>query len=123
MKFNLALFQKNKHTVLRVILEGLAMTIGMPQQKKSRGKWRARNAAAHINPFSSLKNDINRPNTTEGMRWVRQAEIDLEVLQSCQNQASSNHGFAHVCYIAHQVVEKALKGESMHYMSWMAELL
>ena len=79
-------------------------------KKHSTEKCRARNAAAHDDPFSPFKSDINRPNTTEGMRWVRQAEIDLRVLQSCQNQASSNHGYAHVCFMAHQVVEKALKG-------------
>ena len=61
-------------------------------------------------PFSSFESLVNNPNPTEGWRWVRQAEIDLGVLQSNLKQASSNCGYAHVCFMAHQVVEKALKG-------------
>ena len=49
-------------------------------------------------------------NKTEGERWVRQAEVDYNVLCEIHSTANSSNGYAHVCFMAHQVAEKALKG-------------
>ena len=46
----------------------------------------------------------------EGWRWVEQAETDFKVLCEILSVASNVKGYAHVCFVAHQVVEKALKG-------------
>ena len=43
-------------------------------KKKIQGKMACRNAAPHGDPISPFKR--NRPNTTEGMQCVRQAEFD-----------------------------------------------
>ena len=49
-------------------------------------------------------------NPEEGWRWLKQAEIDYGVLCDMYSKASANSGYAHVCFMAHQVAEKALKG-------------
>ena len=55
-------------------------------------------------PFENVKEEKN---PEEGRRWVLQAEAEFEVLQS---QLSACSGYGYVCFMAHQVVEKALKG-------------
>ena len=57
--------------------------------------------------------DFTRPtvNVAEGERWLRQATYDYEVLCVIHSQLSSSPRLSgHVCFMAHQVVEKALKG-------------
>ena len=50
-------------------------------------------------------------NVREAQRWVRQAEADLEALEALLNSAQQNYRLsAHVCFMAHEVAEKALKG-------------
>ena len=50
-------------------------------------------------------------NVAEGERWLRQATYDYEVLCVIHSQLSSSPRLSgHVCFMAHQIVEKALKG-------------
>ena len=47
----------------------------------------------------------------EGERWVKQAEVDFRTLMKLLNQVSTSHEVsASVCFMAHEVAEKALKG-------------
>ena len=46
----------------------------------------------------------------EGRRWVKQAEAEFKVLKLVHSQLSVCSGYSYVCFMAHQVVEKALKG-------------
>ena len=46
----------------------------------------------------------------EGHRWVKQAEAEFKVLMVVHSQLSACSGYGSVCFMAHQVVEKALKG-------------
>ena len=49
----------------------------------------------------------------EGWRWVKQAEKDFDMIDLLLDNIScseSNNGYNHVCFIAQQVAEKALKG-------------
>ena len=51
--------------------------------------------------------------TTKGKRWVEQAEVDFGMLEINKSQAQENptlKGFGLVCFLSHQVCEKALKG-------------
>ncbi len=60
---------------------------------------------SHFTPPNSIY-----PDHEEGRKWIAQAEIDFRVLcaiSTCDN-ACNFHG--HVCFMAHQVAEKALKG-------------
>ena len=59
---------------------------------------------------SPFDKDVNFKNPAEGRRWLRQACIDFGVLLTNFSHASDNNGYAHVCFMAHQVAEKALKG-------------
>ena len=59
-------------------------------------------------PFNQVNRDSERPN--EGWRWVRQAEVDYNILCEISSTADTSNGYGHVCFMAHQVVEKALKG-------------
>ena len=43
-------------------------------------------------------------------RWVKQAEMEFEVLSALHSRADLVSGHSYVCFIAHQVAEKALKG-------------
>ena len=50
-------------------------------------------------------------NISEARKWVRQAEVDMKVLCADLTFAeSSPEASANVCFMAHQVAEKALKG-------------
>ena len=50
------------------------------------------------------------PEPEEGKQWIKQAEVDFDVL-CCIHDSLSNDTFCgHVCFMAHQVAEKALKG-------------
>ena len=50
-------------------------------------------------------------NKTKAKRWVRQAVADHSALQVLLNEAHNNaHLHCHVCFMAHEVAEKALKG-------------
>ena len=75
-----------------------------------KGENYAQSETAQGNPFSPFEEKRNKPNPIEGRRWVMQAEADFIVLQSILDQTSRNLGYAHVCFMAHQVAEKALKG-------------
>ena len=46
----------------------------------------------------------------EGRRWMKQAEAEFKVLNLVHSQLSICSGYSYVCFMAHQVVEKALKG-------------
>ena len=63
--------------------------------------------ASASNPFEQV-NEQKKPE--EGRRWVKQAETDYKVLCDIHSKASTSNGYGHVCFMAHQVVEKALKG-------------
>jgi len=52
-----------------------------------------------------------QPNPEEGRRWVRQAEVDFRTLLALLERThTSNEVSASVCFMAHEVAEKALKG-------------
>jgi len=63
-------------------------------------------------PYSSWerKRNTNNPNPSEGWRWIQQAKIDIRDLQSCLKQTDQDKGYSLICFLAHQVAEKALKG-------------
>ena len=47
----------------------------------------------------------------EGKRWIRQAEVDFKALDTLLKKAKSNNIISgNVCFMAHEVAEKALKG-------------
>ena len=51
-----------------------------------------------------------RPNQTTAAVWIKQAKADLEALQLLFVQTGHHpHVCAHVCFLAHEVAEKALK--------------
>ena len=51
------------------------------------------------------------PNAAEGKRWVKQAEYDLMAVEAlCEKAQTNSHLSSHVCFMAHEVAEKALKG-------------
>ena len=51
-----------------------------------------------------------KPDQTTAVVWIRQAEADLKALQLLQNQTKCYPEVcAHVCFLAHQVAEKALR--------------
>ena len=48
---------------------------------------------------------------TEGKRWIRQAEVDFEALDTLLKKANTNNNLSgNICFMAHEVAEKALKG-------------
>ena len=53
-----------------------------------------------------------QPNVSEGRRWVLQAEYDFMAVEALYEKAvaSNRKLFSHVCFMAHEVAEKALKG-------------
>ena len=58
-------------------------------------------------PFDSF---VNKTNPKEGKRWVQQAEVDYKVLIDIYAKGTTISRYGHVCVMAHQVAEKALKG-------------
>ena len=75
------------------------------------------------NPHTTSYFDSPReePRPEEGRRWLRQAEVDFEVLCDIYNNANNSRKYGHVCFMAHQVAEKALKG-GMCAMSGMSQV-
>ena len=48
---------------------------------------------------------------TEAQKWVKQATVDAKVLSTLLNEARGDEKMScHVCFMAHEVAEKALKG-------------
>ena len=80
------------------------------KQRRSRARSSSAQRDPFFVPFSRNARDIDKRNPTEGRRWVRQAEMDARVLCACLSQAKDTDGYAHVCFLGHQVAEKALKG-------------
>ena len=58
-------------------------------------------------PFDETEDEKN---PEEGERWVKQAEAEFAVLSCLHSQAAACSGYFYVCFMAHQVVERALKG-------------
>ena len=50
------------------------------------------------------------PEPEKGKQWIKQAEVDFDVLCCIHDSLSNNTFCGHVCFMAHQVAEKALKG-------------
>ncbi len=78
---------------------------------------KARSKARKTEQASTSKN--SRPGWTsfenekkpkEGWRWMRQAKLEHAILTDAHLQAEKNSSYGHVCFMAHQVAEKALKG-------------
>ena len=63
---------------------------------------------------------LNEKNPSIGIRWVKQAGIDFSVLNDIHSKASSSNGYGHVCFMAHHIVEKLLKGSvyAICEMTW-----
>ena len=52
-----------------------------------------------------------QPDQQEGERWVKQAEVDFRTLMVLLNRTSTSQEISgSVCFMAHEVAEKALKG-------------
>ena len=52
-----------------------------------------------------------QPNQQEGERWVKQAEVDFDALMILLNRTPTSQNVSgNVCFMAHEVAEKALKG-------------
>ena len=58
-------------------------------------------------PFDHVRNPRN---AGEGSRWVKQAVVEYSVLEDIHSKAAVSCGYGYVCFMAHQVAEKALKG-------------
>ena len=58
-------------------------------------------------PFDKQENE-RKPD--EGRRWVNQASTEFKILQHSYKQADLCSGYGYVCFLAHQVAEKSLKG-------------
>ena len=74
------------------------------------GWWGSRTGSSY---YFDSNEDFTRPsvNLSEGKRWLKQAEKDHEVLCVNHCQMTTKPELAnHVCFLAHQVAEKALKG-------------
>ena len=50
------------------------------------------------------------PEPEKGKQWIKQAEVDFDVLCCIHDNLSNDTFCGHVCFMAHQVAEKALKG-------------
>ncbi len=79
-------------------------------QRRSRSRCQRNWDKEMRSPFNRYGEDIARPNPSEGRRWIRQAEHEIAVLNLCLLHADDTKGYAHVCFLSHEVVEKALKG-------------
>ena len=63
--------------------------------------------------FNGPSFEIPQVNVREGWRWMKQADVDFSMLDVINIQAKRDHtlkGFGLVCYLSHQVSEKALQG-------------
>ena len=70
----------------------------------------AQGGQVNLGNFSSNHGTLH---IAKGERWVKQAEVDFGMLEVNNSQAQKNptlKGFGLVCFLSHQVCEKALKG-------------
>ena len=58
-------------------------------------------------PFGKIEDDRD---TNEGWRWILQAEAEFKVLAHVHDNQEASSGYGYVCFMSHQVAEKALKG-------------
>ena len=65
---------------------------------------------AHLHNYSPFDHVRNPRNASEGSRWVKQAVVEYSVLEDIHSKAAVSCGYGYVCFMAHQVAEKALKG-------------
>ena len=65
-------------------------------------------ARGAYSPFSCV--NVRRRNPEEGKRWVKQAEVEFATLCGVHATLDVPKRYGHVCFLAHQVAEKALKG-------------
>ena len=63
-----------------------------------------------LSHFDEQLVESEKKNPEEGNRWVKQAENDFTALEAFHSIASSCSGYNFVCFLAHQVAEKAMKG-------------
>ena len=71
---------------------------------------RARCGTCTISPFAQFRGRMQK-RPEEGRRWVKQAVVDFKVLCGIYDSLPAiGNRFGHVCFMAHQVAEKALKG-------------
>ena len=82
-------------------------------ESRSRGQSRGSGGGYHGSPFSAGDENFRVPRQPdEGRRWLRQATVDRRVLNLLCDQVTSlgdDEIAGHVCFMAHQVAEKALK--------------
>ena len=54
---------------------------------------------------------VSKPNPEEGKRWLKQAEVEFRALKVLLKEVQTQPKFScTVCFMAHQVAERALKG-------------
>ena len=82
-------------------------------ESRSRGRSRGSGGGYHGSPFSAGDESFRVPRQPdEGHRWLRQATVDRKVLNLLCDQMMSlddDEIAGHICFMAHQVAEKALK--------------
>jgi sacsin len=82
-------------------------------ESRSRSRSRGSGRGYHGVPFSAGDENFRVPRQPdEGRRWFRQATVDCKVLGVLCDQMMSlddDNIAGHVCFMAHQVAEKALK--------------
>ena len=82
-------------------------------ESRSRGRSRGSGGGYHGSPFSAGDESFRVPRQPdEGRRWLRQATVDRKVLNLLCDQMMSlddDEIAGHICFMAHQVAEKALK--------------
>ena len=73
---------------------------------RAASNWEREYRRSNPHTTSSFDSAREEPSPEEGKRWVRQAEVEYEVLCDIYTTASNSK----VYFMAHQVAEKALKG-------------
>ena len=68
---------------------------------------RCSSSSSYQFPFDSF---VNKTDPEEGKHLVQQAEVDYTVLIDIYSKGTTISRYGHVCIMAHQVAEKALKG-------------
>jgi HEPN domain-containing protein len=64
--------------------------------------------SAHVVPVPKA---VNKPEVFEGWRYVKQAEVDLNLAKVVKDQITNENMFGYMaCFLSHQVAEKALEG-------------
>ena len=78
---------------------------------RSEHNYRRHHSQPQQNPFDNFMHQGPNERPEEAKRWVRQAEVDYRALCILLDQVSTFREVSgNVCFMAHQVVEKALKG-------------